>query len=171
MKKIIAFFAVIVCAASCFFAQEIEYDSLMQKAKNYENQKKYVYAMGTYWDAILSTDDYEKQSEAYTGYHNLEVAFLSGKPGLDEYDEFSIYYEWQRAYDEWIMYKAKYPMFYISFGKLEKGLLDYETRTATYSIEAELKYSEKSSKIEESLDKGYKKAKNQTGKKLILNQK
>ena len=159
MKKIIAFFAVILCAASCLFAQEIEYDSLMQKAKNYENQKKYVYAMGTYWDAILSTDDYEKQSEAYTGYHNLEVAFLSGMPGLDEYDDFSFY-------DEWIMYKAEYPMFYISFGKLEKGLLDYETRTATYSIEAELKYSEKSSKIKKSLDEGYEKAKKSNWKEI-----
>ena len=160
MKKLITLFALLITSSVvCLFAQNTEYDSLMQKAKDYESQKKYVYAMGTYWDAILATEDYEEASKAYTGYIDLVATFRSGKPGYGEYDEFSFYDAWQKAWNEWFLYKTEKSMYYIDFGKLKKGDLDYETRTASYSINPHVIYSKKRELIEDTLSTGYEKAK------------
>ena len=37
---------------SSLFAQSAEYNELLKKAKDYESKKQYVYALGTYWDAM-----------------------------------------------------------------------------------------------------------------------
>ena len=172
MKKLITLLTLLITnSIVCLFAQNSEYDSLMQKAKEYETQKKYVYAMGTYWDAILASDNYDESSDAYSKYIDLFAAFKSGKPGLDEYDEFSIYDEWNKAWDEWILYQADSPMFYISFDQLKKGELDYETKTASYKITAHYKESDKIQIIENALSVGWNKAKQSNWKDIIFPEK
>lgn len=156
MKKLITLFALLITSSVvCLFAQNTEYDSLMQKAKDYESQKKYVYAMGTYWDAILATEDYEEAYEAHEKYTTLVEEFVNGKPGLDEYDEFSIYDGWMSALDEFVSYWTENNPFIIKFDELKKGPLNYETRTTEYTIQGKLEGSNKFGTMYRTLLQGY----------------
>ncbi len=156
MKKLITLFALLITSSVvCLFAQNTEYDSLMQKAKDYESQKKYVSAMGTYWDAMFATDDFEQVKTANNAYANLYETFSSGLPGFDEYDEFSIYDGWCNAIEEFILYWTDNNPWIVVFGELQKGDLDYETKTAKYTIQAELETSTKFNSMYGAIRKGY----------------
>ena len=81
--------------------------------------------------------------------------FISGKPGFEEYDDFSLYDAWVAVFDEWMLYQAGINnLFYFNFDKLERGELNYEKKTATYSIKAHKIMSDKCRLFTEALKNG-----------------
>ncbi|MCR5621813.1 MAG: SUMF1/EgtB/PvdO family nonheme iron enzyme [Treponema sp.] len=108
------------------------YDTLLAKAKKYEADKKYVHALGTYWDAMAA--DPEK-AEAFDAYTKLALIIKKGKPGRDiTYDEFDLYDGWLALCKDFEQYWTETcpNAFTLS---IRKGDLDMKTRTATYYVD------------------------------------
>ena len=53
LTKFFVAVTVLLAAVGAAFADEAKYNELLAKGKDYEAKKQWVYAMGTYWDAIL----------------------------------------------------------------------------------------------------------------------
>ena len=71
MKKLlvgIVFMFYSVCAS---FAQNESYEQLMQKASDYEKQDKIVYALGTYYDAIIAGTTLQETRDALLKYQAI----------------------------------------------------------------------------------------------------
>lgn len=103
MKKILALIMVLTCGFLCF-GQDTKFSTLMEKAKKYEQDKKMVYAIGTYLDAYAAGKTLEEKKLAYNSYFTIADAVAFGKPGLDEYDEFSLHDEWIKLLEDFDAY-------------------------------------------------------------------
>ena len=157
-------------------ADEAKYNELLSKAKNYEEKKQWVYAMGTYWDAI---DSYpQKAKEAYDGFMRISNSFSkmveknaggflytegSGNPGPGKYDIFSRYDGWISLCKEFEIYWNEHSdeILYVPSVNSRKGDVDMKNRTVTYSFSAEVSPTPKfyaiSECIIESFKHGYRK--------------
>lgn len=124
----------IVCLLGIFaFGQSAKYTELLNKAKKYDSEKNYAYALGYYYDAVR--EDVRNSKEAYDRFIEIENVLKDGKPGFDEYDDFSIYDGWvsllKNAEKYWT--EHAYEIYRCDF-KLSQKNLDMETRTANYLI-------------------------------------
>ncbi len=124
----------IVCLLGIFaFGQSAKYTELLNKAKKYDSEKNYAYALGYYYDAVR--EDIRNSKEAYDRFIEIENVLKDGKPGFDEYDDFTIYDEWvvllKNAEKYWT--EHAYDIYCCDF-KLSQKNLDMETRTANYLI-------------------------------------
>lgn len=124
----------IVCLLGIFaFGQSAKYTELLNKAKKYDSEKNYAYALGYYYDAVR--EDVRNSKEAYDRFIEIENVLKDGKPGFDEYDDFSIYDGWvsllKNAEKYWT--EHAYEIYRCDF-KLTQKNLDMETRTANYLI-------------------------------------
>lgn len=157
-------------------ADEAKYNELLSKAKNYEEKKQWVYAMGTYWDAI---DSYpQKAKEAYDGFMRISNSFSkmveknaggflytegSGNPGPGKYDIFSRYDGWISLCKEFEIYWNEHSdeILYVPSVNSRKGDVDMKNRTITYTFSAEVSPTPKfyaiSECIIESFKHGYRK--------------
>lgn len=79
MKKLLFTLALIFCISPIFAKSYSEY---LAEAKKYEAQKKWCYALGSYYDAMGTDEKPEDKQEAYEGYKALSEAIKSGNPGL-----------------------------------------------------------------------------------------
>ncbi len=73
MASVFALAAVWTC-----LAQNASYTALLAKAKEYEAKKQYIYALGTYWDA-MEADYSANGEEAYKAYLKLGHVIRDGK--------------------------------------------------------------------------------------------
>lgn len=103
MKKILVLIMVLTCGFLCF-GQDAKFSTLMEKAKKYEQDKKMVYAIGTYLDAYAAGKTLDEKKLAYNSYFRIADAVAFGKPGLDEYDEFTLHDEWMKLLDDFDAY-------------------------------------------------------------------
>lgn len=91
IKRIITTIAVLFITTSIFaqIAQTSDYEIHLQKGKEYENQKKWIYALGEYYDAldsifadiknedIIYSNKYQnKENKEYTVYIYLIIIHL-----------------------------------------------------------------------------------------------
>lgn len=148
------------------FAQD--FNSLFTKAKEFEQNKKYVHALGTYYDAIaLGTDN--QANEANASYKILISTIKNGQPGFGNFDEFTLYDSWVSLLTDAEQYWTEHAgeVYTINIGRATKGDVDYSSRTATYTIPVYIqvpfqkdmftnKYFEITSTICEGLEKVYK---------------
>ena len=135
------------------------YDAHLSKAKKYESEKRWCYALGSYYDAMGTVGvDSEFKSEAVKGYNLLKAAILSGNPGLGTYDEFTIFEEWKKLLIDAEKYGCSFNPYLVQVGELIKGKLDYQTKTATYSAQIKAYRSYRYKHTLEIIEKGYKKA-------------
>ena len=135
------------------------YDAHLSKAKKYESEKRWCYALGSYYDAMGTVGvDPEFKSEAVKGYNLLKAAILSGNPGLGTYDEFTIFEEWKKLLIDAEKYGCSFNPYLVQVGELIKGKLDYQTKTATYSAQIKAYRSYRYKHTLEIIEKGYKKA-------------
>ena len=135
------------------------YDAHLSKAKKYESEKRWCYALGSYYDAMGTVGvDPEFKSEAVKGYNLLKEAILSGNPGLGTYDEFTIFEEWKKLLIDAEKYGCSFNPYLVQVGELIKGKLDYQTKTATYSAQIKAYRSYRYKHTLEIIEKGYKKA-------------
>lgn len=146
MKKLISVFALCALFCSGIFAQSDEYTTLLKKAKDYEEKKLYVSALCTYYDAVKATPSQE-DSEAMQNYKKLGGCIDIGNPGYGEFDEFSLYDDWLVLLKDFEQYWTENPPIAVHFEDIERGKIDRETRTASYSVKTWYGYSPKANII------------------------
>lgn len=147
LKKIVGLAVVFVFVAGCaLFAQTAEYTTLLKKAKDFEEKKLYASALCTYYDA-LEADPSQKDSEDMQNYKKLGSCIDIGNPGYGEFDEFSLYDDWLVLLKDFEQYWTENPPIAVQFEDIEKGKIDRETRTASYSVKTWYGYTLKAIKI------------------------
>ena len=135
------------------------YEAHLSKAKKYESEKRWCYALGSYYDAMGTVGvDPEFKSEAVKGYNLLKEAILSGNPGFGTYDEFTIFEEWKKLLIDAEKYGCSFNPYLVQVGELIKGKLDYQTKTATYRAQIKAYRSYRYKHTLEIIEEGYKKA-------------
>lgn len=140
MKKII--FALTLMGLCAFaFSQNDEAKAFIAKAKQCETQKKYASALGNYYDAIVA--DFESTGTAYEEYQRIRNQIISGQPGFGNYNEFTLYDNWVLLLKDAEAYWTANCPYVFSFSGLKKEDVNYEKRTADYSVEVKTAYSEK----------------------------
>lgn len=135
MKKLlvgIVFMFYSVCAS---FAQNESYEQLMQKASDYEKQDKIVYALGTYYDAVIAGTTLQEARDALLKYQAISEILSNGNPGFGEYDDFTYYDGWKKTMKEYELYSAEKILPFIGvIQSVSKGPLNYENKTASYNL-------------------------------------
>lgn len=155
MKKLLIVLLAMLCVLPLFAKSYSEY---LAEAKKYESQKRWCYALDSYYDAMGTDEPPENKLEAYEGYNSLKTAILSGNPGLGKFNEFTIHDEWKNLLIDAEKYGSNISIYDITIGDLYKGALDYETRTATYRANVSYNLSDRYNKTISIIEEGYKAA-------------
>ena len=134
------------------------YEEWLEKAKEYESQKKWCFALGAYYDAMGMDIPSENKIEAYNGFVALEGAICEGNPGLGTFNEFTLHDEWKNLLVDTKDYLSVVFPYEVTVGELSRGDLDYTTQTATYSAPVEYKKSNRYFTVFELIKRGYEKA-------------
>lgn len=129
MKKIIT--VLLLACLSYLFAES--YEELFTKAQEYENNKQYVHALGTYYDAIR-LEKSEKAIPAMNQFYNLSQIIKTGKPGYGEFDEFDLYENWVMLLREYDSYVTENPPITIPIENIKRVNVNLENKTADYEI-------------------------------------
>ncbi|MGN0738670.1 MAG: hypothetical protein ACI4LX_00695 [Treponema sp.] len=144
------------CVVGGGYAQNAKYTELMTKAKEFEAKKQWVHAAGTYADAILA--DPTNAGEAYTLMQTLLDSIEEGNPGRDKVSKFDLESNWKKLLLDAEQYWTVNMPYNIKLSDFQQTDIDSKTRTATYTVEMEIRLeSEKTNKIMSSLRKGYEK--------------
>lgn len=144
MKKIIT--VLLLACLSYLFAES--YEELFTKAQQYENNKQYVHALGTYYDAI-ELEKSAKAASAMNKFYELSEVIKSGKPGYGDFDEFDLYENWVLLLREYDSYIVENPPISIQIQEIKRVNVDLENKTADYQISSSLnRINQKSSIIE-----------------------
>ncbi len=150
--RIKCLFAVVVLIASiASFTRAESYASLLAKGKQYEKNKQYIHALGSYWDAMEA--DPENAEEALEAYTKLSKTIESGKPGYGEFDEFDMDYGWLPLCKDVERYSTEVCPVGFSIS-LSKGDLDMATRTASYILTVDIFESSRFASIWEFVSHG-----------------
>ncbi len=132
----------------------------VKQAKAYEQKKQWAFALNSYYEAMAVNTDVSLKKEAVEGYAALASAILNGNPGLGKYDPFSMPDEWQKLLVD--AEKCAYTFNPISICFLKDGVklkeLNYNTRTATYTVSWWCRYSYHFDRVIGVIHEGYKKA-------------
>ena len=109
------------------------------EAKAYEAQGRYCYALGKYYDYLSSDVPAEDKLEAVDAYNKLKDTIESGNPGYGTFDEFQMHDQWIKLLIDADKYERTHDFYHVSrINDLQKGSLDYQTKTASYSCSIEL---------------------------------
>lgn len=157
MKKIIIFLtAVFLSSISLFGEPSAKYKELLAKAKQYEQDKKYYFALGTYYDAVAAEQTVEAK-EAYDSFIALEKMIRAGNPGYETKDEFEMHDSWKALMKEFESYwsnSENIPVrFYIS--DIKKVSVNFDTRTTNYKVYIGWNYTPKYKKLRYIFTSGY----------------
>lgn len=133
------------------------YEAHLSKAKKYESEKRWCYALGSYYDAMGTIGvDPEYKTEAISGYCALRSKILSGNPGHGNYNLFTIHDEWKKLLIDAEKYGCSFNPYEVTVGDLVQGDLDYDTKTASYSAEVSYKIGARYMYTIEIIEAGYK---------------
>ena len=133
MKKIASMVFIFGLWISCVFGQNESFSIHMKKAKDFEAQKKYVYALGEYYEA-MSVEKSLDGKTAYEGWVSLSEIIQSGKPGYGDFDEFSFVDEWILQLQDFEKYWTENCPILIICNNPERIELNRENKTATYEM-------------------------------------
>lgn len=144
-KIIICFF--FVASISALFG--MDYPSLIEKARAFENENQWAYALGYYFDAVTLaiSDANNSDTEAIERFRIISNAIREGKPGLGTYDIFSLHDQWKNLIENTEKYFSEFPPYDINVGKLTESGLDYNTKTASYTTKITFSESRKYQEI------------------------
>lgn len=155
LRKIII--AILTAATSlAAFAQNADYNALLSKGKDYENKKQFVYALGTYYDAVAAEPTGDSK-EAEDAFNALSDSIKNGNPGIGEFDEFEIYDNWLVLCKEYEKYWTEYSPRAIIY-ELERDSIDRATKTGNYKVSLKLEWSAKYKRISEAVLAGLEKS-------------
>lgn len=156
LKTVVAA-AVILAAGIGVFAQNAQYNALLTQAKDYANKQKFVYALGSYYDAIAAEPS-EASKEAQDAFSSLLELVKQGKPGIGDFDEFEIYDKWVLFLKEYEKYFTEYSPKAISFGPLQRQSIDRATKTGIYTVSVTWNWTAKYTRISQAVLEGVKRA-------------
>lgn len=128
---------------------------LVDKAKKYESEKRWCFALGAYYDALAVDVDPEVKLEVCDSYNELKNLILSGNPGKGKFNVFTIHDEWKKLLIDAEKYGSSIAKYELTIGDLVRGDLNYETKTATYSASVEGNISDRYERTIEIIEKGY----------------
>ena len=155
LRKIII--AILTAATSlAAFAQNADYNALLSKGKDYENKKQFVYALGTYYDAVAAEPTGDSK-EAQDAFNALSDSIKNGNPGIGEFDEFEIYDNWLVLCKEYEKYWTEYSPRAIIY-ELERDSIDRATKTGNYKVSLKCEWSAKYKRISEAVLAGLEKS-------------
>ena len=159
MKKFIVM-AVSAILSTTLFAQNAEYEKHFEKAKEYESQKKWIYALGEYYDAMTAklSETNIDNFESYEAWINIADKINNGNPGIGEYDDFDYVDSWLLLLQEYERYWTENCPKTIYFDKPVRTELNREKKTADYSITINLIDNLKFQEIDKIIQNGFKKA-------------
>lgn len=121
------------------FAQDNEYQKHLEKAKEYESQKRWVYALGEYWDA-MEIEQTGNINEAFSSISNLKNTIENGNPGYGNFGEFDYYDEWLNLMIDYERYWTEHCPYYFTYS-FEKSGINLEKRTAEYKVNQDVEIS------------------------------
>ena len=153
-----------ISCTSVMFAQK--YAQYISEAKKYEDQKRWCYAMGAYFDAVEAAESLLDKQEASKKYDELKDVILDGNPGFGKFNDFTFHDEWKRLLIDAEKYGSSFSKYDIITGELNKGDLDYATRTASYSAKIRCEVSKRYEQTIDVVAKGYAKARREDWKDL-----
>ncbi len=141
MKKLLLVLIVVFGVLPLFAKGYADY---LAEAKKYETQKKWVYALGSYYDALETDEAPENKKEAAEGYAKLRDVILSGKPGFSSYDEFTVNDEWKKLVIDAEKYFSSVCCVDICQLSIVKDSvqLDFKTKTKTMTYGVKIGYAE-----------------------------
>lgn len=142
------------------FAQNPDYQAHLAKGKEYEEQKKWVNALGEYYDAMTVelSESTIGDFDAYNSWLNIADKINNGNPGLGEYDDFDYVDSWILLLQEYEKYWTENCPKIIYFNKPMRTELNRERKTADYSIKIDFIDNLKFQEIDKLIQKGFKKA-------------
>ena len=126
MRKIFSFVMVAFLALSAFAES---YEDLLKKAKDYEVAKQYVYAMGSYYDAMRAKPD-AGAAEAYAGFARVSDFVGAGK--LANGKAAAEYRAWERVCREFEKYFTENVP--VAFSVSEPDCTDMGSSTYTVKV-------------------------------------
>lgn len=156
MKKLI-FGAVSLLMGSVFFAQNAEYRSHLEKAKNFQNEKNWVRALGEYWDA-MEAEPTVASYEAYTAYTDIAYSLQNGKPGLGDFSKNELIPAWEAALREFEVYWTENCPRQFEFSKITMMKAD-SSSMLTYSTLFKCSWIPKYMNMLDVFESGYKRVK------------
>lgn len=152
MRKIIISFCIFVLS-SFLFADSFQ--ETFNKAKKYEEEKKFIYALTNYYAAKEMVD---KNSEDFNiaeeKYESLKENIKAGNLGVEDLDAFELYDKWIELLKEFEHYWTEYCPMVIWVNKLERQSLNMENRTGDYSMQVITHKSDKYYEIKEIVSDG-----------------
>ncbi len=116
-------------------------NTLLEKAKKYEQEKNWVYALGTYYDAIEASNG--ENEDAINGFLNLKEEILAGNPGRGEFDRFSVHDEWRKLLISAEKYWTEFTPIGIEIKELEHIKDDFAMKTSDYNLNYNYYFTEK----------------------------
>lgn len=156
MKKCVFVTLISFLIVAGIFAQS--YNDYLAKAKQYESQKRWCFALGAYYDAMGTDELPENKKEAYDGYYTLKKLISYGNPGLGKYNQFTMHDEWKKLLIDAEQYGSSNNLYEIIVGNLEQGELDYTTKTTTYNAKVSYKKGSRYKNTIQIIENGYKEA-------------
>ena len=151
--KLITFFFTFIVVLPCF-AETSKYIELFNQGQKYETEKRWVHALGAYYDAL----EENQTDEAYDSYKRIARAIESGQPGLGEFDDFSYYEDWISLMAEYENYWYEYCPFIFRFIGIQQKKIYLENKTADYTVKIIPQETKKYIEIHNTIEIGYKSA-------------
>lgn len=158
LKKLIVL-SVISFLAVNVFAQKEEVNVHFKKAQDYETQKKWIYALGEYYDAMAENlADYNTTYDANNRWTTIADSINNGNPGLGEFDDFEFVDNWISLLKEYEKYWTENCPYIFYVKKPVRQKLNLETKTANYMFGIYLEKCKKFNEIDKIIQTGFKKA-------------
>ena len=149
-SKLITFFFTFIVVLPCF-TETSKYIELFNQGQKYETEKRWVHALGAYYDAL----EENQTDEAYDSYKRIARAIESGQPGLGEFDDFSYYEDWISLMAEYENYWYEYCPFIFRFIGIQQKKIYLENKTADYSVKIIPQETKKYIEIHNIIEIGY----------------
>ena len=127
----------------------------MNKAKQYEEEKQWAFALLFYYYALDAWADPIESDIAYNAYKKLADIIGTGSPGPGTFDTFSNYEEWKKILISAELLGNNFFPYDIYFGHLEMTNLDMQRKTADYMTNISFTYSLGYQKTIGIISKGY----------------
>ena len=134
------------------------YAEHMQRAKQFEDDKNWIWALDSYYNAFESWKNWDEATAAYAAYADLAKTIESGLPGRGEFDKFSLYEGWKKLLIETERYGNRVFPYELYFGSFQTIKLNLENKTADYSVRLAFTRSTRYLKTIGVVSKGYAKA-------------
>lgn len=149
------FFSIFLLIGSLLFGHSAEYEKKINLAKQYEEEDNIFKASIAYYEAVLLEP--EDSGDAMLSLDKIFETLSSGKPGYDEYDDFSFYDKWMEILSDAEKYFSTNFPYTVLFTPLHKESVNFDTRTGNFKTSIIPVYVDFYNILISSLSEGYQK--------------